>query len=149
VGGRLPERLAPRLGRDLAAASAAFVVANMLHTADHFRQGTERLAAEVVAGGTVLSVAALVTLALALKGHPRAALSAAVVGLSGAAGVVASHLAPHWSAFSDPYPQIDPDLLSWAAMLAEVAAALALALVGWRELRRRDTGPATEAAGTA
>src|SRR4051794_24405845 len=83
--------------RILVSASGAFVAANLLHSLDHVRQGTGRLTPEVFWGGSVLSVAALVTLVLALRGDPRAPLTAAVVGLWTAAGVAASHIAPHWS----------------------------------------------------
>jgi hypothetical protein len=120
----------------LALAAAAFVAANLLHTLDHLRQGTGDLATEVLAGGTVLSALAILTLVLALRRHPRAALWAAVVGAWSALGVIASHVAPHWSAFSDSYFEIDADALSWAAMLGEVLAAAYLGLVGFMALRR-------------
>src|SRR6266480_1069967 len=123
--------------RDLAVGAVAFVAANVLHTLDHLRQGLGGLTPEVLLGGSVLSVAAVVTLILVLRGSSRAPMAAAVVGLWSAFGVAASHLAPHWSAFSDPYPDLDVDVLSWAVMLAEIAAALALGLVGLRELRAR------------
>jgi hypothetical protein len=122
--------------RTLAIASIAFVAANALHTVDHLRQGTGRLTTEIFLGGTVLSVAAVVTLVLALRGNPRAPLTAAVVGMASAFGVAASHIAPHWSAFSDPYPDLNVDALSWTVMLAEIAAAVVLGLLGARELRR-------------
>lgn len=111
-------------------ASLAFVVANAAHTLDHMRQGTERLTGEIVAGGVAITALALVVLFLALSRSPRAPMAAVVVGLSAAAGVAASHLAPHWSAFSDPYPDLGLDALSWAIMLAEIAAALALGATG-------------------
>ena len=120
----------------LSLAAATFVAANLLHTLDHLRQGTAGLATEVLAGGTVLSALAALTLVLALVGHPRAPLWAAVVGAWSALGVLASHAAPHWSAFSDPYAQIHADALSWVVMLAEVAAAAWLGYVGFRMLRR-------------
>jgi DMSO/TMAO reductase YedYZ heme-binding membrane subunit len=124
----------------LSLAAAAFVAANLLHTLDHLRQGTGDLATEVLAGGTVLSALAILTLVLAVRRHPRAALWAAVVGTWSALGVIASHVAPHWSAFSDSYFEIDADALSWAVMLAEVLTAAYLGLVGFRELRRQATG---------
>ncbi len=127
----------------LSLAAAAFVAANLLHTLDHLRQGTGDLATEVLAGGTVLSTLAILTLVLALRRHPRAALWAAVVGTWSAIGVMASHVAPHWSALSDSYFEIDADALSWAVMLAEVLAAAYLGFAGFRELRGR---PALRAA---
>ena len=120
----------------LAVAAAAYVAANLLHGLDHQRQGTARLADEVIAGGAVLTVLALVALVLAVRRHPWAPAIAAVVGLSSAAGVAASHLAPHWSAFSDPYPELPVDALSWVVVLAEIGTAAALGIVGLRELLR-------------
>jgi hypothetical protein len=117
----------------LVAAAAVFMSANLLHTIDHMRQGTERLTTEVFAGGTAITLAALVVLFLAVRGDSRAPLAAVVVGLSAALGVSASHVAPHWSAFSDPYPDLSLDALSWAVMLAEIAAGLALAAAGLRQ----------------
>jgi hypothetical protein len=120
----------------LSLAAVLFVAANLLHTLDHLRQGTDDLATEVLAGGTVLSALAVLTLVLALLHHPRAPLWAAVVGTWSALGVLASHVAPHWSAFSDSYFEIHADTLSWIVMLAEVAAAAWLGVAGFRELRR-------------
>ena len=123
--------------RPLLVGSIAFVAANLLHTLDHLRQGIGDLTTEILAGGSLLTLAALATLVLVVRGDPRAPLTAAVVGLWSAVGVAASHVAPHWSAFSDPYPEIQVDVLSWVVMLAEIAAALALGLIGIRELRRQ------------
>jgi hypothetical protein len=131
----------PRRPDSLTVAAAAFVAANVLHTLDHLRQGTGDLATEVLAGGTVLSFLAVLTLVLAVRHHPRAPLWAAVVGTWSALGVLASHVAPHWSAFSDSYFEIDADALSWVVMLAEVAAAAWLGFAGFRALRRAPGSP--------
>ncbi len=120
----------------LATASVAFVAANVLHTLDHFRQGVGDLTAEILVAGTLLTVLAVVVMVMALRGYSRAPAFGAVVGMSGALGIAASHLAPHWSALSDPYPDISVDALSWAVMLVELAAAAVLAIVALRELRR-------------
>jgi hypothetical protein len=119
-----------------AAAAALFLAANIVHTLDHVRQGADRLAAEVWAGGTLLTIAAVLALALALRRDQRAPVVCTAVGLAGALGVAASHLAPHWSALSDPYSGLGLDVLSWAVMLAEIAAALVLAVAGAREVTR-------------
>src|SRR5690242_10395014 len=121
----------------LVIAAAVFVVANVLHTLDHLRQGVGGLSPAILVGGTTLSLLAVVALVMALRGHPRAPAFCAVIGLSGAVGIASSHLAPHWSSLSDPYPDLSVDVLSWAVMLAEIAAALALGAVGLRALRRQ------------
>ena len=120
-------------------AAGAFMAANLLHTADHFRQGTGRLNWEILAGGTAITVGAAITLWLVLREHPRAPVWAAVLGFWSAAGIAASHLAPHWSVFSDPYPDLDVDALSWAIVLLEIGTALWLGVVGARALTRLRT----------
>jgi hypothetical protein len=127
-----------RKGKDsLAVAAVAFVIANVLHTLDHLRQGLGGLSPLILVGGSALSLLALIAMVMALRQHPRASSFCAVVGLTGALGVAASHLAPHWSALSDPYPDLSVDALSWAVMLAEIAAALALGIVALRQLARQ------------
>jgi hypothetical protein len=122
----------------LVAANVAFVTAVALHAVDHLTQerGVGALSSEVVWGGTVVFLLAAASLALSVVHHPRAPLLSAVVGLWTAVAVSASHLAPHWSAFSDSYADLSLPAYSWAAALAEIAAALVLGLVGLRALRR-------------
>src|SRR5436190_12248635 len=100
----------------LEAASAGFVAANILHTLDHFRQGVGGLTWEILVGGTTLTLLAIAVLVLVLRGDERAPAFAAVVGFAGALGIASSHIAPHWSALSDPYPSIGADALSWIVM---------------------------------
>jgi hypothetical protein len=121
----------------LARAAAVFVAANVLHTLDHLRQGIGGLTPANLTAGSLLTLAALLALALALRADARAAVVCAGVGASGVLGIAAAHLAPHWSALSDPYPGLGVDALSWAVMLAEIAAAFALAAVGMREVARQ------------
>ena len=95
----------------LVGANVAFVAANLLHTADHQRQGTKGLSTEILIGGSAITIAAFASLVLALRRDERAPIFAAVLGLSAATGIAASHIAPHWSAFSDSYPQIGADAI--------------------------------------
>ena len=125
----------------LAVANVAFVAAIALHGADHVRQGTGRLTGEVLWGGAALALLGFATLPFTLRRHPRAPLIAAVVGLFTALAVSASHLAPHWSAFSDPYGDLSVDAFSWAAVLAEIAAALVFGALGAVRLRRAPRAP--------
>jgi hypothetical protein len=122
-------------------AAWAFMAANLVHTADHLRQGLGDLTTEILVGGSALTVLAVVVLVLVLRGHPRAPAFAAVVGLSGAAGIASAHIAPHWSALSDSYPEIGADALSWAVMLLEVGTALWLGVEGLRATRSRAPTP--------
>ena len=120
----------------LTAASVVFGLAILFHTADHIRRGTGSLTREVLWGGAFLALVNFATIGLVLRRHPRAPLFCAFVGLWTALGVSAAHLAPHWSAFSDPYPDLSLDALAWVAMLSEVVAALGLAAVAIAVLRR-------------
>jgi hypothetical protein len=121
----------------LAVATIAFVAANTPPTLDHIRQGTGRLTTEVWAGGSVISVLAVITLVMVLRRNPQAPLVATVVGFWTALGVFASHVLPHWSAFSDSYPALHVDALSWVIVWLEIGAAFALGVVGARALRSR------------
>jgi hypothetical protein len=115
-------------GSPLGRAAVLLVSADVLHALDHVRQGRD-LAAEVYGAGVAGWIALAVLLVLVARGHRLAAPYAAVVGLSIAAGFAAVHVAPHWSAFSDPYPDFEPDALSWALVAVPVLAGLDLARV--------------------
>jgi hypothetical protein len=125
--------------RMLLAASAALLIAVGLHGVDHTLQdrGIGALTTEVLVGGVVNAATAVLVFVLALRAHPRAPLIAAGVGAYMALGVTAAHFAPHWSALSDPYADLDLGVLSWAAAAFEVACAAVLAAVGVAVLRRR------------
>ena len=126
----------------LAIAAAAFLAANLLHGADHVRQGVDDVGVAVKIGGALLTVAAIEV--FRRRRHPGAALLATIVGFTAAVAVVASHVAPHWSILSDSYlDDVSPDALSWAVMLAEVAAGFMLGVVGLRRLERTAPRPVT------
>ncbi len=118
-------------------ASAVLVSLNALHALDHLRQGLGRLSTEVIVGGQGLLLLALVPLILSFRRHHLAPLTGATVGLWTALAVAASHLAPHWSAFSDPYADNNLDVISWSQMLLLVAGAAVLGIVGIQTMRRR------------
>jgi hypothetical protein len=132
---------APTGHRMLLVASAALLIAVGLHGVDHSLQdrGVGALTTEVLLGGLINGAVAVFVFVLALRAHPRAPLIAAGVGAYMALGVIAAHFAPHWSAFSDPYSDLDLGFLSWAAAAFEVACAAVLAAVGVAVLRRRRT----------
>src|SRR4051812_44266589 len=100
----------------LAIAATAFLAANLLHGADHLRQGVAGVGVAVKIGGALLTVAAIV--AFRRRRDASAPLLATVVGFTAAILVAAAHIAPHWSLLSDSYvDDVHPDALSWAVML--------------------------------
>ena len=117
----------------LGRASLFLVVADVLHAVDHTRQG-RTLGFEVYAAGVAGWIALAVLLVLVARGHRLAAPFAVAVGLSVAVGFVLVHVAPHWSAFSDPYSAWDPDWLSWVLVAVPVVAAVWLVVVGARAM---------------
>ena len=129
----------PPGSRMLVLASGALLATVALHGADHVLQerGIEALTTEVKVGGFINAVIAVLAFVLAWRDHPRAPVVAAVVGAYLVAGVSAAHFAPHWSAISDPYAELDLGFASWAAAIAEVGAAAILAAVGVAVLRQR------------
>lgn len=128
-------------GRRLLVAHLFFIAAMVLHTLDHFRQGTGRLSVGVMTGGSVLAALAVAPLWLTVRRHPKAPLVAIIVGFYTAIAVSAAHLAPNWGVFSDPYPDLSLDSYSWSVMLSEIAMGLIFGLVGLLEMRRQE-GPA-------
>jgi hypothetical protein len=120
--------------RRLLAANIALAALLVVHIADH----TVRQPADAQLGlvaslpGLLGTVAVLVTLGLLARGWPHAALVAGSIGLLTGLGFVAVHLVPHWSMFSDPYPDRYLDAGSWIEMSASLACGLWVAYEGWR-----------------
>jgi hypothetical protein len=129
----------PNADRLLRVATALFVAAFLFHNADHLRRGVGVLSAQVIGGGTVLALASVLAVALVVMGHGWAPLVAVLVGVPGAIGVAATHLLPTWGAFSDSFPSLHLDGISWAAGISEVVALLLLAAAGFNVLRQRAT----------
>ena len=129
----------------LTTAAGVFLVANLVHGADHVRQDFAGFTWAVMLGGALLTFQAVVVFVYARRRHPHTAMLATVVGFSAAVLVAAAHIAPHWSVLSDSYTnQISADALSWGVMLAEVVAGVALGWVGliaW--LSSRESPPAS------
>jgi hypothetical protein len=129
-------------GTPLGRAALLLTLADVLHALDHTRQGRD-LGREVYVAGVSGWVALALLLALIARGHRLAPAYAAAVGASVGVGFVAVHVAPHWSAFSDPYSGFDPDALSWALVVLPVAAAVNLvARAAQAHARMRRSPPA-------
>ena len=128
--------------RLLIAAGAGLLLTVALHGIDHALQerGVGALTVEVRAGGAVNALLAVMAFVLALRDHPRAPQVGAFVGGYMAVGVTAAHFAPHWSALSDPYSDLDLGVVSWAAAVSEVLAGAVLFAAGIAVLRQRRAG---------
>ena len=121
----------------LRCAALLYLVGFLLHTGDHLRRGVDVLTPEVFWAGVASSILVVVAITLALVGHRLAPLIAVAAGFPVALGVAAVHLAPQWSAFSDSLPDGHVDAWTWAAVLVEIAGALAFAAAGAYVLRQR------------
>jgi len=127
----------------LARMNLLLLVALAAHSADHaFNQPTRHLAAAVVLPGLVGAGVTIVSFAFALARSPLAAPLAVALGFGQAIGFVVVHLLPHWGSFSDPYSQLSLNALSWALVIAPLAAALAVGFAGLRAMPRRSAAPA-------
>jgi hypothetical protein len=126
--------------RALRVTSVVFVVALLVHGADHVRRGIDVMTTQVLAGGTLQFALALVAVALVFRRHHAAAAVAAAVGFGSALGFVSAHLLPHWGAFSDAYvgSPVAPGVtaFSWVTALLEIAADVAFGWAGVIALRR-------------
>src|SRR4051794_37534818 len=123
----------------LRVAAVVFALALLVHGADHLRRGMDVVTAEVFWLGTLQLVLSAVTLVLIFRGHRLAPAFAVGVGFASATGFSASHLLPHWSAFSDAFTGAHhaPDVtaFSWLAAIFEIGAGLVLGVAGLRALR--------------
>jgi hypothetical protein len=125
-----------RAGRALKYAALAYAVGLLLHAADHLRRGLDILTPQVFWAGGVTGAVAVAAIWMALAGHRLAPAIAFAHGITQGLGVAAVHLLPSWGAFSDSLPDGGADLVSWAAVLVEVVAALSVSAAGAYLLRR-------------
>jgi hypothetical protein len=127
-------------GTKLGRAALLLTGLDVAHALDHTRQGRD-LSAEVYTAGVAGWIALALLLVLVARGHPLAAPYAPAVGLPIAARFLAVHVAPHWSALSDPYSAWDPDALSWALVVLPPLAALNLVARALRARSRTRRSP--------
>jgi len=106
------------------------------HDLDHLlNQPPRHLATQVVVPGFIGLASAIVAAILALRRHPLAPPASVLVGFGTAAGFIAVHLVPYWSAFSDPYSRLDLNALSWLLVALPIAVAFLAGVYGTRALR--------------
>jgi hypothetical protein len=118
--------------RRLRLAATLFAVVVLLHNGDHLRRGADAVSDDVFWVGSSAMVIEVGVVALVFVRHRLAALAAVAAGFGLAAGYLLVHFTPGRSWLSDSFPSGDVSAVSWAAGLAEVAAALVLGWAGWR-----------------
>ena len=124
-------------------AALLYALGLALHTADHFRRGTDVVTNQVLWAGNVSTLVGVGTVVLVL-GHLFAPMAAALTGLPVAIGVAAVHLLPEWSAFSDAFPGAHGTgvtALSWTVVLIEIAGAAAMGIIGLSIVRNARRTP--------
>ncbi len=107
----------------------------VVHALDHALRQEAAVPGGTAAVGAAGFVTVLLVLALAAAGHPLAPAATAFVGLATAVGFVAVHVLPDWGPFSQPYPDIPVDDLSWAGMIVPAVAGLIVGAIGLSRLR--------------
>ncbi|MEZ0050332.1 hypothetical protein ABIA30_001330 [Mycobacterium sp. MAA66] len=128
-------------------AAALFVVALVLHGADHLRRGMDVVRPAVMVGGTLQLILAAATVALVITRNRWAPSAAVVIGFVSAVGFAAAHLLPTWGFFSDSFIDAPPwarvTAFSWVTAIVEIAADLIFGVVGVLVLRARRRQTAT------
>ena len=121
--------------------AVAFLVAVLVHGADHLRRGTDVVTTQVLSAGTIQFVLAVIAVGLVFRGHRLAPAAAIAVGFPSAIGFAAAHLLPEWGAFSDSFTGADVapgvNALSWVTAVLEIGADLAFGAAGVVVLRAR------------
>lgn len=118
----------------LLAWSTAFLATDLLHDLDHIRRANYS-PVPVRALGFVALAGGVVAVALAASRHRFAAPYAVFWGITGSVGLIAVHVLPHWSLFSDPFTADRVDAVSWALIAAQIVVGFALAVAGFRQVR--------------
>jgi hypothetical protein len=126
----------------LARAELLLFVLLIAHTVDHAVNQPSR---ELPSGSGVVGLLGFAIVAVALIAELRSSRLRAPIGVAAGGLTVLGFLAVHVIGFgpvSDPYRDFDPNALSWALLLAPLAAALAVTAIAAGDIGRART-PAT------
>lgn len=128
----------------LAAANALLLFLLIAHTVDHVSRPASGNALAIGVPALLTFAGTIVALGLAFRSSGHAAAAAVAAGFVNLAGFTLVHVLPHWSIFSEPYSSLQVNALSWALLVAPMAAAALLFALGLRELGmwRRQSRPA-------
>ena len=118
----------------LLAWSIAFLAMDLVHDLDHVRRANYS-PGPVKALGFLAIGGAILTIALVASRHRFASPFAALFGFTAAIGFVAVHVVPHWGPFSDPFPALHVDGLTWLIAAVDIVVALGLGIAGLTAMR--------------
>jgi hypothetical protein len=131
---------AERRYRTLRYAAILYFAGTTVHAVDHFRRGLDSITNHVNYAGTAITILAYVAMALIFLNHRLAPVFAVAVAFPHALGIAAVHLLPRWGVFSDAFTgsAVGRGItgMSWAAVLLEIAGALATGFAAADVLRR-------------
>jgi hypothetical protein len=119
----------------LAKAELVLFVLLGLHTIDH---AVNQPARELPAGSGLVGILGFAIVAVAILAALAHSRWEYEIGLLAGAGTVLGFIVVHLPGIgplADPYPDFDPNALSWALLIAPIAAAAWVAVIAARELR--------------
>ncbi len=127
----------------------ALVAVFTIHGIDHLHRGLHFESALILFLGTVQSLLVGLAAALVITRNRWAAATAVVVGCLNAAGFTVQHLLPDWfGPLSDSFIHAPPDrhvtAWSWLFAVLDIMAAIAFAVAGAVELKRRTLSAAAQ-----
>ena len=138
VPAAIPRSKAAAGDRMLLPAATFFVIAVLVHGADHLRRGADNLDADVFWLGTAAIPLEIGVVVLICQRHRLAPLASTAIGFGLAVGYLVVHFLPARSWASDSFTSaVDVSPLSWSAASLEVAAAVVLGVAGLAVLRQR------------
>ena len=142
VGVRIPSpartgtmRTMARAGNLLLSWGVAALSADLIHDLDHVRRGSYSTMPVRTLGYLALA-GGIITIVLAARRNKFAPPFAAFYGFVGAIGLVAVHVLPHWSIFSDPFTKYRVDALSWAIVALDIVVFAGLGVVATQQMLR-------------
>ena len=120
----------------LSMAGYLFAAGSAVHLVDHLRRGQASVSEELYWAGNLALIVQVAAITFVLTRHRLAPVAAVAAGFPLAAGFLAAHWLPEWSALSDPAWQIES--WAWFSYLAsslEILGALAVGLAGLAVVR--------------
>ena len=122
-------------------AATFYLVAWLIHSADHVRRGLFDVSIGVQVLGNTQVLLTLGFAWLLWKRHPLAPVAAIGLGVPVTIGIAFAHLGPDLGTFSDSLWADGIDAFTWLAVILELLGSTVLAVGGWLAWRATDYAP--------